>query len=76
MKTSEYFPTHLKYIKEKMQLLVTIKNNIQVWDVLTGKMCDNLLRQTENEITAIDLIENSSFFIVGDIDGTVNLRKV
>lgn len=59
-----------------MQLLVTIKNNIQVWDVLTGKMCDNLLRQTENEITAIDLIENSSFFIVGDIDGTVNLRKV
>lgn len=46
--TSDYYPTHLLYIKEKMQLFVTLKNNIQIWDILTGRIVDTFTRQTEN----------------------------
>ena len=46
--TSDYCPNHLKYIKEKMQIMVAVKNNIQIWDILTGQIHDSFMRQTEN----------------------------
>ena len=48
------------------RLFVAIKNNILVWDILTGQLIDTLSRQTEQEITAFDLIENSGNFVMGD----------
>ena len=44
--SSDYYPTHLLYVEEKMQLLVVLKNNIQKWDILTGHMTDTFTRQT------------------------------
>ena len=46
-----------------------------MWDLLTGQLIDTLSRQTEQEITAVDLIENSGNFVMGDSEGAISLRK-
>ena len=56
-------------------MFVSIKNNILVWDMLTGELIDTLPRQTEQEITAFDLIDSSGNFVIGDSEGCITLRK-
>lgn len=72
---SDYYPNHLKYCETSKKLYVTLKNNLMIWDMLTGRLMDILSLQTENEITAIDFISSSGLYVVGDLNGAIYIRK-
>ena len=57
-------------------MYVIIKNSIFIWDMLTGQLYDILHSQSDNEISAMDLISNSGKFVVGDTQGSVWIRKL
>lgn len=44
--------------------------------MLTGQLYDILHSQSDNEISAMDLISNSGKFVVGDTQGSVWIRKL
>lgn len=46
--TADAYPTHIHYIQSQMKLYITVKNNITVMDVLTGRPHETLSHQTEN----------------------------
>jgi hypothetical protein len=64
-------------------MYVPIKNNIVVWDLLTGSICNILYEMTKNEseIFSFDIIvsdetSKSNFMFVGDSSGKIYQRKL
>jgi hypothetical protein len=44
-----------------------MKNNIIVWDILTGKIKYMIRNQTETEITAYDILADLNLAVIGDV---------
>ncbi|TVU14871.1 hypothetical protein EJB05_38367 [Eragrostis curvula] len=55
-------------------LNVNTRNQIEVWDIDTKKLC--YLHPFEKEITAISVLQKSNYVYVGDSSGSVSLLKL
>lgn len=66
----------LKYEPSTFTLYCPIKNHIIAWDLLTGNITNTMRNQTSGEITAFDIFSGVKLAVIGDIEGTLTLRKL
>jgi WD40 repeat protein len=59
---------------QRVLLNVNAKNQIEIWDIDTKKLC--YVHPFEKEITAFSVLQNSFYIYVGDSFGNVSLLKL
>ena len=65
-----------KFIPSTLSLLTPVGNKIKLWNLLTGEVKKIFADITKNDISCVNLDQNSKRFMMGDTEGFVGVYNV